>query len=814
MSLGSEKEPDQLLQALEFSRIGFWKWEAATDRVTFSGRAAEIFGISFCPSMTWTEMRELLLEPDRDLASAAVQAAIERRSDYEITYRVKRPANGAVVWVEARGRALFAADMVVGMVGVVEDVTARKQELREQFLIEERHRTLIETLPQLVWSCLPDGSCNHLGRQWLEYTGYAEAEQTGFGWLERAVHPSDRERVIDHWMGAVRGEHDYDIEFRIRRHDGTFRWFKSRAAPVHDERGEIAQWFGSSTDIEDIVAARELQVTLRTELEKQVAQRTEELGAAYARLLAEVAEREKLEGRFQLLVEGVSDYAIFMLDPRGMVSNWNTGAERIKGYRADEIVGKHFSRFYTGEDQTRGVPQHGLDTAASTGKFETEGWRVRKDGSKFWASVVINAIHDRGGTLVGFAKITRDATERRRAETALQRAQEQLAQSQKMEGIGQLTGGVAHDFNNLLTIILGNLQSIQRSLSSPSVDRDRILRMTKNAIQGADRAASLTQRLLAFSRRQPLDPKPVDTGRLVIGMSDLLRRALGEQIALETVLAGGLWRVHVDANQLEICLLNLAVNARDAMPDGGKLTIETANTYLDERHASAQTDVLPGQHVVICVTDTGTGMTKDVLARAFEPFFTTKDIGQGTGLGLSQVYGFVKQSGGDVKIYTEEGKGTTVKIYLPRLLADDLPVDEGAVDKAVGATDSETILLVEDEEDVRAYSRDVLSELGYSVIEASNGHAALRVLDAHPEIDLLFTDVGLPQGMNGRQLADEATRRKPRLKVLFTSGYARSAIVHDGRLDPGVHLIIKPFSYEALAEKLRAVLDDDPGASR
>lgn len=521
-------------------------------------------------------------------------------------------------------------------------------------------------------------------------------------------------------------------------------------------------------------------------------------------------ERRTLEGRFQILVEGVSDYAIFMLDPDGTITNWNTGAERIKGYRASEIVGRHFSTFYTEEDRAQGKPLHGLATASAEGKFEAEGWRVRKDGSRFWANVVINAIRDSSGQLVGFAKVTRDATERREAEAALRRAQEQLVQSQKMEGIGQLTGGVAHDFNNLLTIIIGNLDSILRSLSGETFDRERIFRLARNAMQGADRAAALTQRLLAFSRRQPLVPKPVDIGRLVVSMSDLLRRTLGEQIAIETVLAGGLWQVNVDANQLEVSLLNLAINARDAMPEGGKLTIETANAYLDEQYAAQQAEVLPGQYVVICMTDTGVGMTKDILARAFEPFFTTKDVGHGTGLGLSQVYGFVKQSGGHIRIYTEEGEGTAVKIYLPRIMSGAPVSEETASAKALCLVGSETILLVEDEENVRAYSAEILAELGYRVIEAADGHAALRLLELHPEIQLLFTDVGLPKGMNGRLLADEALKRRPDLKVLFTSGYTRNAIVHEGRLDPGVQLISKPFSYLALAKKLRDILDDVP----
>ena len=562
---------------------------------------------------------------------------------------------------------------------------------------------------------------------------------------------------------------------------------------------------------EEIGRRRKVEEALRQNeqlLESKVAERTAELASANAQLIAEAVQRAHAEGRFQSFVEGVNDYAVFMLDPDGIVANWNTGAQRIKGYAASEIVGRHFENFYTPEDRAADVPRRALETARREGKFETEGQRVRKDGSTFYASVVINPIRDPAGDLIGYAKITRDITERREAQEALQRAQEQLAQAQKMEGIGQLTGGVAHDFNNLLTIIIGNLETMQRALTGGAFDPDRFARAVDYAMRGAERAASLTQRLLAFSRRQPLDPTPVDVGRLVTGMSELLRRSLGEQIAIETVLAGGLWRVLVDANQLEVSILNLAVNARDAMPDGGKLTIETANTMLDESYAAQQSEVVPGQYVVVSITDSGSGMSREVQARAFEPFYTTKDIGQGTGLGLSQVYGFVKQSGGHVKLYSEPGMGTTVKLYLPRLLAADEAVAEPAVvEHAPRSTRGETVLVVEDDQDVRAHSTGILRELGYDVLEAPLAMVGLQLLDRHPEIRLLFTDVGLPGGMNGRQLADEARRRRPDLKVLFTTGYARNAIVHDGRLDPGVALITKPFTYAALAAKLSDMLD-------
>ncbi len=568
----------------------------------------------------------------------------------------------------------------------------------------------------------------------------------------------------------------------------------------------------------EIERRKEVELALREserKLEARVAERTAELAASNAKLMQEAEQRERAEGRFKHLVEGVTDYALFMLDPTGIVTNWNTGAQRIKGYRDTEIVGRHFENFYTPEDRAAGVPARALETARREGKFEAEGLRVRKDGSRFWANVTINPIRDKDGRLLGYAKITRDITERREAQTALQRAQEHLVQAQKMEGIGQLTGGVAHDFNNLLTVIIGNLESAQRNLRSPAAHVERLIRSVDNAMRGAQRAASLTQRLLAFSRRQPLEPKPIDLGRLVTGMSELLRRTLGEQVAIDTVLAGGLWRIHVDPTQLEVSILNLAVNARDAMPNGGKLTIETANVYLDETYAAAQAEVVPGQYVVIGITDTGSGMTREVLARAFEPFYTTKDIGHGTGLGLSQVYGFVKQSGGNVKIYSEAGQGTTVKIYLPRMHSDDgaLAVPEAEA-RAPRSSGGQTILVVEDEADVRAHTTSILRELGYQVLEASTTAAALATLQNHPEVMLLFTDVGLPGGMDGRQLADAARKLRPDLRILFTTGYARNAIVHDGRLDPGVVLIPKPFTYAAVASKINDMLDAPAGNGR
>jgi PAS domain S-box-containing protein len=639
---------------------------------------------------------------------------------------------------------------------------------------EGRYRLLVESITDYaIYMLDASGLVASWNRGAERFKGYSESEIIGQH-LSRFY--TDEDKAVDLPETALRTARDqgrFEQEgWRVRK-DGTRFWAHVVIDPIRDSEGKLVGYAKITRDL-----------TERRRADEQL--------------------RESQE-QFRLLVQGVTDYAIFTLDREGRVSSWNAGAERIKGYTRDEILGRHFSSFYMEEEREAGIPMKGLQKAETDGRWETEGWRVRKDGSRFWAHVVIDAIHNDAGELIGFAKITRDATERKNAERQLEEARKALFQSQKMEAVGQLTGGVAHDFNNLLTVIIGGLDTIARSKPTDTVRIRRALEMARHA---ADRASGLTARLLAFSRKQPLDPTPTDLNSLVRNMADLLHRTLGEQVELESVLSPRLWTVEVDQNQLESSVLNLAVNARDAMPSGGKLTIETQNTFLDESYAATDAEVRPGQYVVICVSDTGSGMSKSTLARVFEPFFTTKESGRGTGLGLSMVYGFVKQSAGHVTIYSEEGEGTTVKLYFPRHLSSEETSGEGEKKPEYpSASEDEVVLVVEDNADVRAFSVMSLSELGYRVLQAVDAEAALSILRSDQRVDLLFTDVVLP-GRSGKVLADESAIARPGLKVLFTTGYSRNAIVHHGRLDAGVRLLQKPFTFDQLASRVREVLDE------
>ena len=556
--------------------------------------------------------------------------------------------------------------------------------------------------------------------------------------------------------------------------------------PIRNAQGQVADIFVEATDVTE-------------------------------RVFAEAAMRES-EERFRL----VSDSAPVMLwmgDAQGRCLYLNRAQREFWGVPEDGVALFSWNATVHPEDVTALAEPFARGMAAQTG-FTVEARYRRADGEYRLLHTTAHPRFGPEGAFLGMIGVNVDVTDVRAADAALARSREELEaavvertaklmdaesrlrQSQKMEAIGQLTGGIAHDFNNMLAVIMGGLNLLQRKLARGETD---VSRYVEGALEGARRAASLTSRLLAFSRQQQLAPEQINANRLVQGMTDLLTRTLGEAIRVETVLSSGLWRTQADTNQLEAAILNLAVNARDAMEHGGKLTIETANAHIDEACAREYV-IAPGQYVMIAVTDTGTGMTPEVIAKAFDPFFTTKAVGRGTGLGLSQVFGFIRQSGGHVKIYSELNVGTTVKIYLPRHYGEQEAVERRPIEATVSPGAGEIVLVVEDEDRVRAFSVDTLRELGYAVIEASSAHEALDIIKKGQAVSLLFTDVVMPE-MNGRQLADRALQIRSDLKVLYTTGYTRNAVVHNGVLDPGTNFLPKPFTIDQLAMKVRQVLE-------
>jgi PAS domain S-box-containing protein len=591
--------------------------------------------------------------------------------------------------------------------------------------------------------------------------GYSEAEILGKH-FSRFFTPEDRaagkpQRALE----TARSVGRYEEEgWRIRR-DGTRFWALAVLDTIYGADGSVVGFAKITRDLTDRRAAME-------------------------------ALRDS-ERRFRLLVEGVVDYSLFMIDRQGNIQNWNPGAERTKGYRAEEIVGRNFSVFYTDEDRAAGLPAKALQTAAETGRYEAEGWRVRKGGTRFWASVVIDRILDEQGNILGFAKITRDITERRQ----LERAKEQLYQAQKLETVGQLTGGVAHDFNNLLTAVLGSLSLIMQMTTDP-----RVKRLAETAVRAADRGAKLTSQLLAFARRQTLRPQPSDLNELITVFDALLRRAVGETISVETKLDPKLWVVGVDQAQFQSALMNLVVNARDAMPDGGALLIETKNALLDQMRATAL-EIEPGPYVVVSVRDTGSGMADEVKARAIEPFYTTKDVGKGSGLGLSQVYGFARQSNGQLEIESEPERGTTVRVYLPRGggEAEEERLAKGGAREKHRAP---SVLVVEDDPEVLEVAIEALRSFGYQVFSAPNALEALTIL-GHDDarIDVLFSDIVMPKGMDGIELAREARRLRPKLQILLASGYTREGLQGRDGIAGDMVFLAKPYQLSVLAETLR-----------
>ncbi len=636
---------------------------------------------------------------------------------------------------------------------------------------DDRYRLLVNSITDYaIYMLDPAGHVVSWNAGARLFKGYEAPEIVGEH-FSRFYTEEDRQADLPgRALRAARAEGRFENEgWRVRK-DGTRFWAHVIIDPVKNLSGDL---IGFAKITRDLTERRAAQAAL---------QRSQE--------------------EFRLLVQGVTDYAIYMLDPTGHVTNWNAGAERIKGYKADEIVGCHFSRFYTPEDQAAGAPETALATVLAQGRFEKEGWRLRKDGTRFWAHVIIDPIRGPAGDLLGFAKITRDITERRETQQALDQAREALFQSQKLEAIGQLTGGVAHDFNNLLMAVLGSLELVRKRLPHDP----KITPLIDNAIMGAERGAALTQRMLSFARKQELKMEAVEVPGLVRGMTSLFQRSLGPSIQIQASFPRGLPALRTDANQLETALLNLTLNARDAMSDGGVIRIEAAAISLEE---NSVVDLPPGDYVRLTVSDTGEGMDENTLSRASEPFFTTKGVGKGTGLGLSMAHGLAEQSGGRLKIDSRPGQGTTVALWLPAAQ----PQDERRI--VVGAAPDDrsedmrpmVVLAVDDDSLVLKNTVAMLEDLGHRVFPASSPKEALATL-RHEMVDLVITDYAMPQ-MNGAALAEKIKAQNPQLPVILATGYAELA----PELGVDLPRLPKPFLSNDLARAIRQAVGDD-GATK
>nr|WP_257033276.1 PAS domain S-box protein [Pigmentiphaga litoralis] len=696
------------------------------------------------------------------------------RVPFRLEYRL-RHADGSYHWAIDAALPRFGADgTFLGYIGSVIDIQDRRHAEEQLQASEARYRTLFNSIESGFCVVEVDLSGDQVDYRVVE-ANPAFFQQTGFP-----------QAIVDQWLRKALPnleEHWYDVYGRVARSGEPMRFEQGSAA--------LERWFdvfafrtGHASEsrvailFNDISARRKAEEALRQlneTLEQQVAERT--------------AERDRMWA--------TSPDLMLVIDFSGVFRQVNPAWTTMLGYEAAELIGRHVTEFVVNDDHDDTIQSY--RSAAAGGRTTIVNRYHHKNGSTRWISWVAAPAGD-----VTYAT-GRDITAEREQALALAQTEEQLRQAQKMEAVGQLTGGIAHDFNNLLTGVIGSLDLLQRQLARGQTDK--LARYATAATTSANRAAALTHRLLAFSRRQPLDPKAVNANRLVSGMEDLLRRTIGENIALEIVTAGGLWQSLCDPHQLESAVLNLVINGRDAMPGGGTLTIETCNAHIDLAYSARLGNVRPGQYVCVCVTDTGTGMTKETIARAFEPFFTTKPIGQGTGLGLSMIYGFARQSEGYAKIYSEVGQGTTVKLYLPRFYgdADRLDDEQRGLGTAHGTDAGEVVLVIEDETVVRDLVVEVLQDLGYQTIEAADGPSGLKVLQSAARIDLLITDIGLP-GLNGRQVVDAARQQRPELKVLFMTGYAENATIANGFLEPGMQMITKPFAIDALMLRIRDMI--------
>jgi len=635
------------------------------------------------------------------------------------------------------------------------------KQVAQEAVEADRYRTLVEAISDYAIFMLdPQGHVVSWNSGAQRFKGYTADEIVGQH-FSRFYTPEDQAVGLPATaLATARREGRFEMQgWRVRK-DGTRFWAHVVIDPIVSPEGVLT---GFAKITRDLTEQRQAEADLR-----------------------------RSQDSFRYLVQGVTDYAIFMLDPEGHVSNWNSGAAKIKGYAPDEIVGRHFSTFFTEQDRQRGEPQRELDIASREGRYEKEGIRVRKDGTQFWAHVVIDAIRDEAGALIGFAKVTRDITERKQSEQAMAQASADLLQAQKMEAIGRLTGGVAHDFNNLLMAIGGSLELLRKRMPQ----EERLLRLADNAMQGIERGALLTQRMLAFARRQELVPEPVEVKGLIAGMVDLLARSLGPSIEIETHVPDGLSRILVDANQLELALLNLAVNAKDAMPGGGRLTISAREAEGGQNPALA-----PGRYVCLSVADIGEGMDAATLEHATEPFFTTKGVGKGTGLGLAMVRGLTEQSGGAMTIESRMGTGTVVTLWIPVSEQAPKPAAPRAdVPPAHNGMQRLKVLVVDDDVLVAMNTTAMLEDLGHEAVEVHSGRQALEALAEAAAFDVVITDQAMPQ-MTGMQLIAAVKQRWPGVRAILATGYAELP----EQMDRDVLRLGKPFMQSDLERTLRQV---------